>query len=221
MRLMLLGCPGAGKGTQAQFIIESFHIPQISTGEMLRAAVKAQTPLGLQAKVIMDEGGLVSDEIMIALVKERIQAKDCENGFLLDGFPRTLAQAMALDEANIPLDCVIEIDVPDEEIIDRMTGRLTHQASGRVYHVRYNPPKVSGLDDITGEPLIQRADDNEATVRQRLKVYHDQTKPLVEFYSKKARDNDAMMFVRIDGTRHVLDVKNEIFAVLTDPKRSI
>jgi adenylate kinase len=202
MRLILLGAPGAGKGTQAQFICDKYNIPQISTGDMLRAAVKAGTPLGLEAKKIMDEGGLVSDEIILGLVKDRIAEDDCKNGFLFDGFPRTIPQAEALKEQGVPLDYVVEINVDDEEIIKRMSGRRVHLASGRTYHVIYNPPKVEGKDDETGEDLIQREDDNEETVRKRLDVYHSQTKPLVEFYSSWAASGDdaAPKYARVEGT---------------------
>jgi adenylate kinase len=186
MKLMLLGAPGAGKGTQAAFITQKYGIPQISTGDMLRAAVKAGTPMGLAAKKVMDAGGLVSDEIILGLIAERLKAPDCANGFLFDGFPRTIPQAEALRTQGIELDCVLEIDVPDEEIIRRMSGRRVHPASGRTYHVIFNPPKVEGIDDLSGEALIQRDDDKEETVRKRLAVYHAQTKPLVDFYSSWA-----------------------------------
>jgi adenylate kinase len=182
MKIILLGAPGAGKGTQAAFLCQHFKIPQISTGDMLRAAVKAGTPLGLAAKQVMDAGALVSDDIIIGLVKERIAQPDCVNGFLFDGFPRTLPQADAMKSAGVKIDAVLEIDVPDEAIIDRMSGRRVHVASGRTYHVRYNPPKVADKDDVTGEDLIQRADDQEETVRKRLQVYHEQTQPLVGYY---------------------------------------
>jgi adenylate kinase len=188
MRIILLGAPGAGKGTQAQAIVEKLGIPQISTGDMLRAAVKAGTELGKKAKRIMDAGGLVSDDIIIGLVKDRIAQADCENGFLFDGFPRTIPQAEALMDAGIIIDRVIEIDVPDAEIISRLSGRRVHPASGRVYHIQHNPPKVEGLDDETGEPLVQRDDDREETVRKRLQVYHEQTKPLVDFYKQHSGD---------------------------------
>ncbi len=191
MRLILLGAPGAGKGTQATFICRKYSIPQISTGDMLRAAVKAGTPLGLEAKKVMDSGGLVSDDLIINLVKERIAQPDCEHGFLFDGFPRTIPQADAMKEAGVKLDFVLEIDVPFEAIIERMSGRRSHAASGRTYHVKYNPPQVDGLDDVTGEPLIQRDDDKEETVRKRLEVYSAQTRPLVEYYSQWARDDSA------------------------------
>ncbi len=191
MRLILLGPPGAGKGTQANFIKEKFGIPQISTGDMLRAAVKAGTPLGVEAKKVMDSGGLVSDEIIIGLVKDRLQQDDCRSGYMFDGFPRTIPQAEAMKEAGVPIDFVLEIDVPDSEIVERMSGRRAHLASGRTYHVKYNPPKVEGKDDVTGEDLVQRDDDKEETVKKRLAVYHAQTKPLVDYYSKWAASGDA------------------------------
>jgi adenylate kinase len=191
MRMILLGAPGAGKGTQASFICQKYGIPQISTGDMLRAAVKAGTELGLAAKKVMDAGALVSDDIIIGLVKERITQPDCANGFLFDGFPRTIPQAEAMRHAGVKLDLVLEIDVPDEAIIERMSGRRVHAASGRTYHVKFNPPKVAGKDDVTGEELIQRKDDEEATVRTRLQVYQDQTRPLVDYYSQWAAAGDA------------------------------
>lgn len=191
MRVILLGAPGAGKGTQARFITEKFGIPQISTGDMLRAAVKAGTPLGLEAKKVMDAGGLVSDDIIIGLVKDRLQQDDCKSGYMFDGFPRTIPQADAMKDAGVPIDFVLEIDVPDAEIIERMSGRRAHLASGRTYHVKYNPPKVEGKDDVTGEDLVQRDDDKEETVKKRLDVYHSQTKPLVEYYSTWAASGDA------------------------------
>ena len=191
MRLILLGAPGAGKGTQSAFICQKYGIPQISTGDMLRAAVKAGTPLGLQAKSVMESGGLVSDDLIINLVKERIAQPDCAKGFLFDGFPRTIPQADAMKDAGVPIDFVLEIDVPDAEIVERMSGRRAHLASGRTYHVKYNPPKVEGKDDVTGEDLVQRDDDKEETVKKRLDVYHSQTKPLVEYYSKWAASGDA------------------------------
>ena len=191
MRLILLGPPGAGKGTQANFIKEKFGIPQISTGDMLRAAVKAGTPLGLEAKKVMDAGGLVSDDIIIGLVKDRLQQDDCKAGYMFDGFPRTIPQADAMKDAGVPIDFVLEIDVPDAEIVERMSGRRAHLASGRTYHVKFNPPKVEGKDDVTGEDLVQREDDKEETVKKRLDVYHSQTKPLVEYYSKWAASGDA------------------------------
>src|SRR3954471_13457997 len=190
MRLILLGPPGAGKGTQANFIREKFAIPQISTGDMLRAAVKAGTPLGVAAKKVMDAGQLVSDDIIIGLVKERLKEPDCANGYLFDGFPRTIPQAEAMKNASVPIDVVLEIDVPDEEIIGRMSGRRVHAPTGRTYHVKFNPPKVEGRDDLTGEPLIQRDDDREETVRKRLEVYRDQTRPLVEYYGAWAGKKD-------------------------------
>ncbi len=213
MRLILLGAPGAGKGTQAQFICEQFAIPQISTGDMLRAAVKAESPLGLQVKEVMASGGLVSDEIIIALVKERIQQDDCAKGFLFDGFPRTIPQAEAMVEAGVDLDYVLEIAVEDQEIIKRLSGRRVHEASGRVYHVIYNPPKVDGKDDVTGEPLIQRADDTEETVRHRLHVYHEQTEPLVGFYKNLKSDN-APRYVRVEGVGSVDDIRQAALAAL-------
>ncbi len=191
MRLILLGPPGAGKGTQANFIKEKFGIPQISTGDMLRAAVKAGTPLGVEAKKVMDAGGLVSDDIIIGLVKDRLQQDDCKHGYMFDGFPRTIPQADAMKEAGVPIDFVLEIDVPDGEIVERMSGRRAHLSSGRTYHVKYNPPKVEGKDDVTGEDLVQRDDDKEETVKKRLDVYHAQTKPLVEYYSAWARSGAA------------------------------
>lgn len=209
MRLILLGPPGAGKGTQAKFICEELGIPQISTGDMLRAAVKAESELGLKVKAVMASGDLVSDDIIIALVKERIQQSDCENGFLFDGFPRTIPQAEALLEAQVPIDVVLEIAVEDEEIVSRMSGRRVHEASGRVYHVEHNPPKESGKDDVSGEPLVQREDDKEEIVRDRLKVYHDQTKPLVDFYSKLEGDQ-APRYERIEGVGAVADIKQRV-----------
>jgi adenylate kinase len=207
MRLILLGAPGAGKGTQAQYICEKFSIPQISTGDMLRAAVKAGTPMGLEAKKVMDAGGLVSDDIILGLVKERIAEDDCKNGFLFDGFPRTIPQAEALKKDGVPLDFVVEIDVNDDEIIKRMSGRRVHPGSGRTYHVIFNPPKVDGKDDVTGEDLIQRDDDNEETVRKRLDIYHSQTKPLVEFYSRWANSGEAgaPKYARVEGTGKSVD----------------
>jgi len=220
MRVILLGGPGAGKGTQANFIKERYNIPQISTGDMLRAHVKAGSDLGKAAKKIMDEGGLVSDDIIMGMVKERIAEPDCRNGFLFDGFPRTIPQAEALKAAGIELDAVVEIDVPDAEIIKRMSGRRVHLASGRTYHVVFNPPKAEGKDDVTGEPLIQRDDDQEETVRARLKVYHDQTEPLIDFYTSFANSGEAgaPRYVRINGVGGVGDIKAAIFAGL-DPLR--
>ena len=191
MRLILLGAPGAGKGTQAKFICEKFGIPQISTGDMLRAAVKAGTPLGIEAKKVMDAGGLVSDDIIIGLVKDRLKEADCKNGYLFDGFPRTIPQAEAMKEAGVAIDYVLEIDVPFDAIIERMSGRRVHVASGRTYHVKYNPPKVEGVDDETGEALIQRDDDKEETVRKRLDIYSQQTRPLVDYYSDWAAKGDS------------------------------
>jgi adenylate kinase len=217
MRLILLGAPGAGKGTQAAFICKKFSIPQISTGDMLRAAVKAGTELGLAAKKVMDSGGLVSDDIIIGLVKERITQPDCVNGFLFDGFPRTIVQADAMKQAGVKLDLVLEIDVPDEAIIERMSGRRVHVASGRTYHVKYNPPKVAGKDDVTGEDLIQRVDDEEATVRNRLAVYKNQTRPLVEYYSTWAGSGDANAprYRQISGTGGVDEITARALAALT------
>lgn len=216
MRLILLGAPGAGKGTQAQYITERYGIPQISTGDMLRAAVKAGTPLGLEAKKVMDAGGLVSDDIILGLIKERLEQPDCAKGFLFDGFPRTIPQAEALKEQGVQLDFVVEVDVPDEEIIKRMSGRRVHPGSGRTYHVVFNPPRIEGKDDLTDEPLIQRDDDQEETVRKRLDVYHSQTKPLVEFYSKWAEGGDANApkYVRVAGVGSVTEIRDEIFKAL-------
>lgn len=217
MKLLLLGAPGAGKGTQAQAICEKYGIPQISTGDMLRAAVKAGTPLGLEAKAIMDAGGLVRDDIIIGLVKERIKEADCAKGFLFDGFPRTIPQAEAMRDAGVHLDFVIEIDVPDQEIIERMSGRRVHVASGRTYHVKFNPPKVEGKDDQTGEPLIQRDDDQEETVKKRLAIYHEQTSKLVGFYSQMAKSGDANApkYLHIPGVGAVSEIRDQIFAGLT------
>ncbi|TJZ75539.1 adenylate kinase [Chitiniphilus eburneus] len=216
MRLILLGAPGAGKGTQANFIKEKFGIPQISTGDMLRAAVKAGTPLGLEAKAIMDAGGLVRDDIIIGLVKERIAQPDAANGFLFDGFPRTIPQAEAMVAAGVDIDFVVEIDVPDAAIVERMAGRRVHMASGRTYHVKFNPPKVEGRDDVTGEELIQRDDDREDTVLKRLQVYHEQTAVLVGFYGKMAASGDAKAprYVKVNGTQAVEKVRDDVFAAL-------
>lgn len=216
MRIILLGAPGAGKGTQAQYITERFGIPQISTGDMLRAAVKAGTPLGLAAKKVMDAGQLVSDDIIIGLVKERIQEADCNNGFLFDGFPRTIPQAEALNEAGIEIDYVLEIAVADDEIIKRLSGRRVHPGSGRVYHVTYNPPKAEGKDDATGEDLVQRDDDKEDTVRKRLSVYHDQTAPLVDFYKNLAEQGNAKTrYCRVEGVGSVEDITAAVMVELT------
>ena len=216
MKLILLGAPGAGKGTQAQFIKEAFNIPQISTGDMLRAAVKAGTPLGVEAKKIMDAGGLVRDDIIIGLVKERITEADCVNGFLFDGFPRTLAQAEAMIDAGVDIDYVVEIDVPDSAIIERMSGRRTHPTSGRTYHIKYNPPKVTGKDDETGEDLVQRDDDKEDTVRKRLDVYQAQTRPLVDYYSNWAATGDAAApkYRKISGVGSVDEIRGRILEAL-------
>ncbi len=213
MRIILLGGPGAGKGTQANFIKEKYNIPQISTGDMLRAHVKAGTELGKAAKKIMDEGGLVSDDIIMGMVKERIKEDDCKNGYLFDGFPRTIPQAEAMKEAGIGIDAVVEIDVPDEEIIKRMSGRRVHLPSGRTYHVIYNPPKVEGKDDVTGEPLVQRDDDKEETVRERLRVYHEQTEPLIDFYTKEAEQGN-VKYVKVNGVGSVEEIRDAIFAGL-------
>lgn len=217
MRVILLGAPGAGKGTQAQLIMDKFGIPQISTGDMLRAAVKAGTPLGIKAKDIMSAGGLVPDDLIISLVKERIKAPDCANGFLFDGFPRTIPQAEALLEADIEIDHVIEIDVADEEIVARLAGRRVHEPSGRVYHLEHQPPKEEGVDDITGEPLVQREDDKEETVRKRLKVYHEQTKPLVDFYRQleEAGNPKAPKYTQVAGVGGIDEIRAQMEAVLT------
>jgi adenylate kinase len=217
MRLILLGPPGAGKGTQATFICSRFGIPQISTGDMLRAAVKAGTPLGLEAKKVMDAGALVGDDIIIGLVKERITQPDCANGFLFDGFPRTIPQADAMKAAGVKLDVVLEIDVPDASIVERMSGRRVHQPSGRTYHVKFNPPKIAGKDDVTGEDLIQRVDDLEDTVRKRLEVYHSQTRPLVEYYSNwsKTGSPDAPKYRAISGTGTVDEIMARALAALS------
>lgn len=212
MRIILLGAPGAGKGTQAQFITEKFGIPQISTGDMLRSAVKAESPLGLEVKEIMATGGLVPDETIIALIKDRIQEDDCKNGFLLDGFPRTIPQAEALKQEGVVIDYVVEIAVDDEEIVSRLSGRRVHEASGRIYHVKYDPPKVEGKDDETGEPLIQRNDDSEETVRNRLRIYHEQTAPLIGYYQDWAKqDADAApTYVRVDGIGTMPEIRDQI-----------
>ncbi len=216
MKIILLGPPGAGKGTQATFIKDKFNIPQISTGDMLRAAVKAGTPLGMEAKKVMDAGELVSDELILNLVKERIQQDDCSNGYLFDGFPRTIAQADGMKANNIQIDSVVELVVPDEDIIKRMSGRRVHLESGRTYHIEFNPPKVEGKDDATGEPLIQRDDDQEETVRKRLEVYHSQTKPLVDYYQQWSHDDasDAPQYLRVEGVGDVETIKKSIFSGL-------
>ena len=216
MRLILLGPPGAGKGTQAAFICQRFGIPQISTGDMLRAAVKVGTPLGLAAGKVMDSGSLVSDDIIVGLVKERLTAPDCARGFLFDGFPRTIPQAEAMRTAGVRLDVVLEIDVPDAAIIERMSGRRVHLASGRTYHVKYNPPKVAGMDDASGEPLIQREDDKEETVRKRLEVYRQQTRPLVDYYSRWSTqgDREAPRYARVDGSGTVDEITARVMGAL-------
>ncbi len=220
MRLILLGAPGAGKGTQAQFICKQFAIPQISTGDMLRAAVKAGTELGIAAKKIMDSGGLVSDDIIIGLVKDRLTQPDCSQGYLFDGFPRTIPQAQAMKDAGVPIDYVLEIDVPFAAIIERMSGRRVHPASGRTYHLTFNPPKIAGKDDVTGEPLIQRDDDQEVTVRKRLQVYNDQTRPLVDYYFNWSNTPDpqakvkAPAYRKVSGTGSVDTITKEIFKAL-------
>ncbi|MDO8989917.1 MAG: adenylate kinase [Sideroxyarcus sp.] len=216
MKLILLGAPGAGKGTQANYIKEKYGIPQISTGDMLRAAVKAGTPLGVAAKKIMDAGGLVSDDLIINLVKERIKEADCAKGFLFDGFPRTIPQAQAMKDANIGIDFVVEIDVADSEVVQRMSGRRVHPASGRTYHVVFNPPKVADKDDVTGEDLVQRPDDVEETVIKRLSVYHEQTQPLVEYYTAWAKSADAKApkVVHIPGVGSVESIRDSVFKAL-------
>jgi adenylate kinases len=215
MRLILLGPPGAGKGTQAAFLTKHYGIPQISTGDMLRAAVKAGTPLGQEAKKIMDAGGLVSDDIIIGLVRDRLTQPDCEKGYLFDGFPRTIPQADALKDAGIKLDFVVEIDVPEADIVERMSGRRVHPASGRTYHVRFNPPKKEGIDDVTGEPLVQRDDDREETVRRRLAVYREQTRPLVDYYADwSASDPAAPRYRKISGVGSVEEIQQRLFEAL-------
>jgi adenylate kinase len=211
MHIILLGGPGSGKGTQAQFIIEKYRIPQISTGDMLRAAVREGSPLGVEAKKVMDAGGLVSDDIILGLIKERITHNDCAKGFLLDGFPRTIVQAEGLKKMGVVIDTVIEIDVSDEQIVTRMAGRRVHTQSGRSYHVQFNPPKVEGVDDVTGEALIQRDDDKEETVRKRLAVYHEQTKPLVDYYAAPEQN---VKFSSIKGIGNVEEISAKIFAIL-------
>lgn len=216
MRLILLGGPGAGKGTQATFLTQKFGIPQISTGDMLRAAVKAGTPMGLEAKKVMDAGGLISDKIITGLVKDRVAESDCENGYLLDGFPRTIPQADAMREHNIDIDYVVEINVDDTEIIKRMSGRRAHLASGRTYHVVYNPPKQEGIDDVTGEALVQREDDAEETVKKRLSIYHEQTEPLIKYYQDYAASGESTSpsYVKIEGVGSVDDIRESIFSAL-------
>lgn len=216
MRIILLGAPGAGKGTQAHLIMQKFGIPQISTGDMLRAAVKAGTPLGVAAKKVMDAGGLVSDDIIIGLVKERITADDCANGFLFDGFPRTIPQAQAMVDAGVDIDFVVELDVNDEEIIERLSGRRVHAASGRVYHLKYNPPKQAGKDDVTGDNLVLRDDDREETVRKRLQIYQEQTRPLVNFYQQLAAKTDgkAPRYIHIEGVGTMEDIRDKVLAGL-------
>ncbi len=214
MKIILLGAPGAGKGTQAQFLTKKYDIPQISTGDMLRAAIKAGTEMGKMAKEAMDTGKLVTDEIIIGLVKDRIAEDDCKNGFLLDGFPRTIPQAEAVTAAGIEIDAVVEIDVPDEEIVKRMSGRRVHQNSGRTYHLVYNPPKVEGKDDETGEELIQRPDDKEEIVKDRLNVYHDQTQPLVNYYQDQASKIETIKYIRVDGTQDISVVQETITSKL-------
>jgi adenylate kinase len=218
MRLILLGAPGAGKGTQANFIKEKYNIPQISTGDMLRAAIKAGTEMGMAAKKVMDAGQLVSDDIIIGLVKERLKEADCANGYLFDGFPRTVAQADAMKDSGVTIDYVLEIDVPDELIVERMTGRRTHQPSGRVYHVKFNPPKNDNLDDVTGEPLVQRDDDKEETVKNRLAVYHNQTEVLLGYYNKWAQSGlpGAPKYRKINGVGPVEQVRDAAFAALAE-----
>ncbi len=213
MKIILLGPPGAGKGTQAQFISEKYSVPQISTGDMLRAAVKEGTPLGVEAKKIMDQGGLVSDEIIMGLIKERIAKDDCNSGYLFDGFPRTIGQAESMISEGIEIEAVVELQVDDEQIVERMAGRRAHLSSGRTYHIKYNPPKVEGIDDETGEPLVQRDDDKEDTVRNRLGVYHDQTKPLVDFYSNKAKSSD-LKYITIEGSGKLNDITQNIYKAL-------
>jgi adenylate kinase len=215
VKIILLGAPGVGKGTQAQFIVEKFGIPQISTGDMLREAVKAGTELGKRAKEVMDRGGLVTDEIIIGLVKDRIKVADCGNGFLFDGFPRTIPQAQAMVDSKVDIDCVVEIQVPDSEIIQRLSGRRVHVDSGRVYHIHYNPPKVENKDDETGGDLVQRNDDKEETVMERLRVYREQTEPLVKFYQDLSEaSNGSVMYRCVDGVGSTEEIKNKIFSAL-------
>lgn len=216
MRVILLGAPGAGKGTQAQFIMQQFGIPQISTGDMLRAAVKEGTPLGVKAKSIMEAGGLVPDDLIIDLVKKRIEESDCAKGFLFDGFPRTIPQAQALLDAGVSIDHVVEIHVKDEEIIKRLSGRRVHPGSGRTYHVEHQPPRQAGLDDVTGEALVQRDDDKEETIRKRLAIYHEQTEPLVDFYQQLIANNvsDAPAYTKVEGVGSVEDIRSQVMAAL-------
>jgi adenylate kinase len=214
MRIILLGAPGAGKGTQAQFLTEKYAIPQISTGDMLRGAVKAKTELGIRVERVMASGGLVTDDIIIALVKDRIQKEDCSEGFLFDGFPRTIPQAQALAAAGIDINVVLEIEVADNEIVKRLSGRRVHLDSGRVYHVDFNPPKVGNRDDVTGEELTQRIDDQESTVRNRLSLYHEQTKPLIGFYTRLAESGKPVSIIRVNGVASVEQIKNKVFAAL-------
>ncbi len=214
MNIILLGAPGAGKGTQAQFLTKKFDIPQISTGDMLRAAIKEGTALGKLAKEAMDTGKLVTDEIIIGLVKERIEQADCKNGFLFDGFPRTVVQADAVKDAGIKINAVVEIDVKDEVIVKRMSGRRVHLASGRTYHIEYNPPKIDGKDDVTGEDLIQRVDDTEAVVKDRLSVYHEQTKPLIDYYNNLSSEDSSVKYICVDGTKDIKIVQDNIMSQL-------
>jgi adenylate kinase len=215
MRIILLGAPGAGKGTQAEYLRDTYGIPQISTGDMLRAAVKAGSPLGLQVKSVMESGGLVTDDIIIALIKDRIKNQDCANGFLFDGFPRTIPQAQALVDAGVDIDAVLEIDVPDAEIVRRLSGRRVHPASGRIYHIENKPPRVADQDDVTGESLIQRDDDKEATVRKRLEVYHQQTKPLVTFYKNASAEKKSLRFLSMSGVGEISAIRAELKTLLT------
>lgn len=216
MRILLLGLPGAGKGTQAQFLVQRYKIPQISTGDMLRAAMKSNSPLGNEARSFMERGALVSDPLVIALVKERIKAPDCASGFIMDGFPRTLPQAEALRESNVDIDAVVNIEVADAEILKRMSGRRVHMASGRSYHVEFNPPRVAGKDDVTGEPLVQRADDNEATVKERIATYHAQTKPLINYYVSRGASGEprAPQYVLVQGVGSVEHIRDAIFTAV-------
>ena len=214
MRIILLGAPGAGKGTQAQFLTEKYAIPQISTGDMLRGAVKAKTELGVRVERVMASGDLVTDDIIIALVKDRIQKEDCSEGFLFDGFPRTIPQAQALVAEGIDINVVLEIDVADDEIVKRLSGRRVHLDSGRVYHINFNPPKVDNRDDVTGEGLTQRIDDQESTVRKRLSLYHEQTKPLIDFYTRLAESGQPVSIIRVNGVASVEQIKNKVFAAL-------